>query len=430
MGGQIFLYLLITKKNTMINSAATYTISLDTRRARKDGTYPVKLRVFFKKQKKRYSTNLSISEEDFRLAYIERPISQKHKKLRKQIRELEQQINEILEGIGVFTFEKFESRIQTKSAENDLFSMFDLYEQKLRTEKRINSANSYKQAKKAIQKYTKKQNLPFEEVDVKFLNKLEKQMMNDGRSSSTVGIYARNIRSLFNQAIQEGFVKEDYYPFGRGKYQIPHTPKTYKALSIEQVGLLLEAEVEPDSSEEFFRDLWFFSYFGNGINTKDMVLIKYSNIKDNVIQFKRAKTLLTNKTAPEGQIQIIEPLQAIIDKWGNPRSNQNYLLPILTSGISDEEIAKRVSQTNKQIRKYINRIGQRVGITEHITTQHARHSFATVMALSGVPLAVISQKLTHGNISTTDKYIGRIDSLKDMEISNLLIPKKTKPKTD
>ncbi|MCF8374166.1 MAG: site-specific integrase, partial [Bacteroidales bacterium] len=54
----------------MIKSDASYTINLDTRRAKKDGTYPVKLRVFYKSKNKRYSTGLYLTKDDFEKSYV------------------------------------------------------------------------------------------------------------------------------------------------------------------------------------------------------------------------------------------------------------------------------------------------------------------------------------------------------------------------
>jgi site-specific recombinase XerD len=407
----------------MKKEQASYTITLDTRRKKKDGTFPVKLRVFFKTEKRRYSTGLYLSKEDFEMSYVDKPIQKRHKQINKQIRELASEIDEILDNIGVFSFEKFESRIQTKSAKNDLFSSFDVYINKLRKEKRISTANSYIQAKTSIQKYTSKKILPFEEVNSSFLKKYESKMIEAGRSVSTVGIYLRYVRNLFNLAIKEGLVKADYYPFGKGKYQIANTPKTYKALTNEELKKLIDEPVEEGSIEQFYRDLWFFSYFGNGINTKDMVLLKFSNIKDNIIHFKRAKTILTNRTAPEGEIPIIAPLQKIIEQWGNdPELKDNFIFPILKPNMNDDQILKTVHQTNKQISKYIRRIAKRAGIKHDISVQYARHTFTTKLVQSGVPLPSISKRLVHESIDTTSKYIGRNSSLQEFEISNLLIP--------
>lgn len=405
----------------MVNSRVNYSITLDTRRAKKDNSYPVKLRVFFGTEKKRYSTGLNLTKEDFEKSYIEKPILKKHKQLNKQIRELTKEVDDILGNIGVFSFEKFETRLLSKNAANDLFSYFDLYIAQLFSESRNKTASSYKQALTSIRKYTKRSILPFELVSPKFLKSYENKMVKDGRSVSTVGIYLRYVRNLYNIAIRDEVVHQEFYPFGKGKYQIGNTPKTYKALLVEELKKLMNETVESGTPEEFYRDLWFFSYFGNGINTKDIALLKYSNIKDNVIHFKRAKTILTKRDAPEGEIPIIDAINKFISKWGNDSSiSDNYIFPILKPNMSLIEIDKTIHQTNKQISKYIRRVAKRAGIDDNISMQHARHTFTTILVQAGVPLPTISKRLTHGNINTTDKYIGRNSTLKEFEISEIL----------
>jgi integrase/recombinase XerD len=42
-------------------------------------------------------------------------------------------------------------------------------------------------------------------------------------------------------------------------------------------------------------DFWTFSYLGNGMNFKDIAMLKYSNVQGDNIKFYRSKTRKTNK---------------------------------------------------------------------------------------------------------------------------------------
>ena len=44
---------------------------------------------------------------------------------------------------------------------------------------------------------------------------------------------------------------------------------------------------------------WFFCYYGNGMNTKDVAYLRYKNISDGFITFTRAKTEKTTKCDPK-----------------------------------------------------------------------------------------------------------------------------------
>lgn len=91
-------------------------------------------------------------------------------------------------------------------------------------------------------------------------------MFSQEYSKTTVGIYTRCLRTIFNEAIFQGIIKRDNcYLFGRRKYQCPNSLNTKKSLSLEDVGKLYY--YEPVCIEERkAKDFWLFSYFANGIN--------------------------------------------------------------------------------------------------------------------------------------------------------------------
>jgi hypothetical protein len=54
-------------------------------------------------------------------------------------------------------------------------------------------------------------------------------MVQDGYSIPTVSIYIRQLRTLFNDAIDAGVIKRELYPFGRHRYQMPSGVRIKKA---------------------------------------------------------------------------------------------------------------------------------------------------------------------------------------------------------
>ena len=45
----------------------------------------------------------------------------------------------------------------------------------------------------------------------------EKAMLNEGKSYTTISMYIRSMRALFNEAKNAGIIKEAQYPFGKGQ---------------------------------------------------------------------------------------------------------------------------------------------------------------------------------------------------------------------
>ncbi len=77
-------------------------------------------------------------------------------------------------------------------------------------------------------------------------------MTNKGNSRSTVGIYLRPIRHLFNLA------KPSNYPFGKDGYSIPKGRNKKKAIYKEGLKVLFETPPGNEFKEKA-KDFWFFS---------------------------------------------------------------------------------------------------------------------------------------------------------------------------
>jgi integrase/recombinase XerD len=123
--------------------------------------------------------------------------------------------------------------------------------------------------------------LHLKEVTMAYLRDYEDYKLNPDLgtreySLTTVGINARCIRSLFNEAdAAKEIDKRHCYPFGRykGCYQIPAASNPKKALNEAQLGALFHAEVEPGSYLEKARAFWFFSYVASGMNPRDIAFL-------------------------------------------------------------------------------------------------------------------------------------------------------------
>ena len=73
------------------------------------------------------------------------------------------------------------------------------------------------------------------------------------------------------------------------------------------------------------------------------------------------------------------------------------------------------------INKYIKRIATKVGIKESLSTIWARHSFASVLKLSGEDVSYISEAMGHSNLNTTENYLSSFDREKRKAAGRKLI---------
>ena len=112
-------------------------------------------------------------------------------------------------------------------------------------------------------------------------------MVQAGYSLTTVSIYIRHLRTLFNDAIDCGMARKEQYPFGRRRYQVPASVKIKKALQLSDVQKIFSYKAKKGSKEQWAKDMWVFSYLCNGINVRDIARLKYKNIDGNSIQHPR-----------------------------------------------------------------------------------------------------------------------------------------------
>jgi len=291
---------------------------------------------------------------------------------------------------------------------------------------RLGNAVTYQYSMLSLKTFTSKSNLQFSEITPNFLKEYEKWMVTEGgKSRTTVGIYLRPLRHLYRKAIQQKDANSENYPFSIDKndkkYSIPSPRNVKKALMKAEIKLIYDYSPIEGSTEHFYRDLWLFSYLGNGINMKDICLLRYKNIQGDHIYFNRAKTANTKKNEKQIDIIVTEKVNEIIERWGvKPAIPENFIFPFLKEEISIEKQQAIIKQATKQCNKYIKRICKEIGLKSNVSTYTARHSFATVLKRAGANIAFISDALGHSDIKVTENYLGSFEDDAKKEIAKTL----------
>jgi integrase/recombinase XerD len=308
-----------------------------------------------------------------------------------------------IEKLPVFTFTNFEKMyVKNRGASDSVSFAFDEYISELKTEGRIGTAVSYQCAKRSLDEF--KNDLRLADITPALLNKYENWMLEAGNSSTTVGIYLRSLRTIFNRAD----VDKSLYPFGtdKSKYKIPTGRNIKKALTIEEVSRIFKYEVVPGSITEMAKDYWIFIYLCNGLNVKDLCLLKRKDINGDFLSFERAKTKRTRKDGNRISVSLKPEAKAIIKKWGQRSiSPDSYVFPHLHKSMTPERERQIVQQLTHVINRHMKEIAKDQKIKKEVTTYFARHSFATVLKRSGASIEFISEALGHSDVKTTKNYL-------------------------
>ena len=387
---------------------ATAAIYLDKNRPKENGKSLVKIKVTFNRKRKYFQTGIDLTPNEFEQIFYGKRKSPKQKEIKRKIEYFEKKADKVIENLSVFSFDIFkEHYLDNRNTTDSISFAFDKYIKNLKSEDRIGTADSYECAKNSIEKFYK--GLTFSEVTQYTLRKYEKWMLEKGNSISTVGIYMRSLRAVYNcQSIDR-----KVYPFGIGKnkYRIPKSKNTKKALRVEEVSKIYSYEAELMSVKDMAKDYWLFLYLSNGMNVKDFCLLKWKNIDKNILSFKRAKTENNQREKKTITVALKKESIQIIKKWGQPSINKNvYIFPHINDKMDEEKKKKVRKQLLKTINKYIKRIAIELEIEKPVTTSTARHSFATVLKRSGSNVDMISELLGHSNVGVTENYLDSFEN--------------------
>ena len=391
----------------VVKNGVVVSVLLDTRTVNKEGTYPVKIKVYFQGKPKYYPTGICMSTKE----ELEEVLESKSKKnieiqdiIGKELSRILKNVDILVER-GTFSFSNLNNMLG-KNIGGTLNEMISAKIKELENEEKFGTSAFYKGTLSLLKRYMK-HDVPINEVTVEWLNGLEKFILKTA-NQTTVAMNMRNIRATMNIAKQVGVIRESDYPFGRGKYQIKEGSGKKKALNKKQLKAIAEYN-DGSMTTEFYRDLWLFIYFCNGLNVADLISLKFSDIQNGEISFIRKKTKDRTRDVKRIYAAITPEMYSIINKWGNDPKKSVYIFPFLKPGDSAWEHEKKKKNLTKLINKRMKMIGEKLNLGK-ITTYVASHTYTTVLRNEGVPISIISPMLGHSSVTTTEIYLADLES--------------------
>jgi len=318
--------------------------------------------------------------------------------------------NDVLDGLSDtdFTFSRFESNYFRKRGRTNVFEFIAECIESLRTENRLGSAETYLDTSKRLIEFTKAKKITFHDIDEGFLKRFRTFLTKKGNSISTIGIFLRSLRAVFNMAIKENHVSSDLYPFK--DFKIQKGKAVRRALTKDSIDQLRGYSAEKGSIKWHSLNYFIFSYLARGMNFKDLASLKWrENTQGDKLFYLRAKTLNTVND-PEYLIINIEPeIAQILSHYSN---NDPYIFPVLQPGLSELTKRHRIKDTLKKVNKQLKEVAKEIGLPEvdQITFYWARHTYATVLKRAGESTAIISEALGHSNEKTTQAYLDKFEN--------------------
>lgn len=252
----------------------------------------------------------------------------------------------------------------------------------------------------------------FAELDDESISDYSNFLKNSGQSGNSIVNYLKTFRALYNRAIVDNIASKEKYRQIFEDVNINSFAEStkHRALSDTDINNLKNYKAKNDI-EQFALDIFFFSYFNQGINFKDIALLTKESINNDELTYYRSKT---------GSLflQIIHPESLIIiERWQN---ESNYICPILSdTQPTAKKIHNRINRRCEHINYTLTKIGNSLNIN-NLTTYVARHSFASKLLREGAQIEKISQALGHQDLKTTKIYLAGFPSQDIAKLGKLL----------
>jgi len=357
----------------------------------KDGKFPVKLR--FAANSKRSDVKLDVfcspenwDEKEMNILQGEQKYKSKNIIIQKALTDAEEFMKDLLKKSRMVEDAKKLRDQFAKKEESIMFldRLLAFAETKTGKTKEV-----YLGTYNKLKTYTK-HDIYFDDITSSWLQKFDTWCVKEGNKVNTRGIHFRNMRAVFNLAIDDRLVSADLYPFRKFKIQKEETAK--RTLTKEEFKRLKTYTGPPQ--EMWARDIFLLSFYLIGINMKD--LFHLEAIENGEISYRRYKThkLFTLFVEPE-TLEIIERYKGvklllnfseIIIHHENFRKKVNRYLDDITECINKEEVEK---ESKFRMRPF--------------TTYAARHTWGTFAGELDIPEKTISMAMGHeseGNATT------------------------------
>lgn len=383
---------------------ATVKIVLRKNYRKKDGTFPIALRLTQNRKSKFLFTGEYILEKDWdetkglaKKSYLNS--SRLNNMLLKKVSEAH---NMALE-MEASTENQSVSTLAKKILGEDKFDFFKVSQIFLENLlKRKKFAQHYNQEKRLniFKNFLGCKELSFIDIDVNLLRGFETFLLYERKvSPRTVINYLMLIRTIYNFARKEYHVDDRNYPFGRGKIQIKF-PETEKiGLNVNEVQLL-EMANELTQAQQNAVTAWLTSFYFAGIRVGDILKLKCSDFKDDRLYYRMGKNQkLVSLAVPDKAKRILYPYISV-------KEFKNDLVFPYLKGINlkdEKQVSTRVKTITRSLNRRLVIVAEKLGIEKRLSMHIARHSFGNISG-DKIPIQMLQKLYRHSSITTTVNY--------------------------
>ena len=421
-----------------VTEHVTVNTLYDVRRVKRDGTYPVYIRVCCRHDKLYLPTGISLSPEDYAKALIVKTGSTKICKAKAQIGQCFKKVNDAVDALNAennFTFENLKNILagpqKSPSKTVTLLEYWMEFGEGKNTEKTreqyLNSLKSFyrflgckvtchikRRSKERVFNVTgKKSKVVPSFVNETLIKQWDASMEEAGLSVSTRSIYLRALRAVMNSLGQNNVISKT------PKFTIKQG--TRRKEDFIPVSDIVKIRDYKKRAGKKAADWWIILYLCNGSNLKDLAYLEWNDDYTYNKELTYVRGKIADKVQVTVHIPVTEYLQKLLEKYASKPVKGNLVFPQILLGAkheSDQE--SRIHDFNRQIRKGMKGVCEDLGIRP-VTASTARNSYITTLTWHGTQDAFIDAMVGHVDSKNVLRgYQGTISPKKRLKVNNLL----------
>ena len=308
-----------------------------------------------------------------------------------------------------YTSDEIISSFVTHRKGNSFFSFMEGVIIQLKLLGKHRTSETYTSTLASFTRFRLNKDIMLDEIDSDVMMTYEAYLKSEQVCLNTISFYMRILRAVYNRAAEKKLITQ-CYPF---KYVYTGIDKTIKrAVSLETIRRIKNLDLSFNSSLEYVKDMFLFSFYTRGMSFVDMAYLRKKDLNNGVLSYRR------KKTRQQLHIKWEKCMQQIVEKY--PCNTTPYLLPIINSVEKDErtQYSSASAFTNRKLKEIQQLLELETPLTMYVT----RHSWASIAKNKNIPIAVISESLGHDSEATTQIYLASL-STNAIDKANALILK-------
>lgn len=282
---------------------------------------------------------------------------------------------------------------------DSFFCLMEYRIRNLRDSGQYSTADNYHSALAGFKAFRRNKDLQLSELTGNLLKEFQKHLQRKGLSMNTISLYNRNLRAVYNYALDEELLTEDKHPFHKVFTGVEKTRK--RAVKSDVVRRLIRLPLIDDLTLEQARDVFLFCIYTQGMAFVDVAHLTVDNLCGSLLTYKR------HKTGQSIRIELPVCARDMIQKYRSATGSHAYLFPLLYNPQDYSEV--KYATALREYNRRLHLISGRMGLSVPLSSYVARHTWASIAKQNGVAPTVISEAMGHNNINTTIIYLDELD---------------------